>query len=47
MEPWLGRENPAIIISNVVFPEPEGPSKVRNSPAATSSETSSTAFSVP
>ena len=33
MLPESGRLKPAIAISNVVFPEPEGPSNVKNSPA--------------
>src|SRR5579872_2780290 len=32
MMPWVGASNPASIISVVVLPEPDGPSKVRNSP---------------
>jgi hypothetical protein len=36
MRPESGLLNPAIAISNVVLPEPEGPNNVRNSPARTS-----------
>src|SRR6185295_11704366 len=43
ISPDVGRSNPAIMRSVVVFPEPEAPRKVRNSPAAISSERSSTA----
>ena len=38
ISPDVGRSKPAIMRSVVVFPEPEAPSKVRNSPAAMSSE---------
>src|SRR6266446_3061784 len=47
MSPELGGSNPAIIRSVVVLPEPEAPSKVRNSPPAISSVRSSTAAKSP
>src|SRR5262249_12518331 len=46
ISPDVGRSNPAIIRSVVVFPDPDAPRKVRNSPAAMSSERSSTAVKV-
>src|SRR5580704_1556039 len=33
MVPWSGVSNPATIRNNVVFPDPEGPSMVKNSPS--------------
>ena len=47
IDPVSGRSNPAIIRSNVVFPQPEGPSSVKNSPAFTEKLTSSTATKSP
>src|SRR5271165_3668096 len=44
MSPPVGVSNPAIIIKVVVFPDPLGPSRVRNSPAPTVSETPRTAL---
>src|SRR6218665_274873 len=41
--PALGSTKPARIISSVVLPEPDGPSSVRNSPARTLIDTSSSA----
>ena len=41
MLPLLGRTKPATAISSVVLPEPDGPSRVRNSPALTDTATSS------
>ena len=38
---------PATMRSSVVLPQPEGPSSVKNSPSRISSETSSTARTVP
>ena len=35
--------SPAIILSVVVLPQPDGPSSTKNSPSATVSDTSSTA----
>ncbi len=46
-EPELGSVNPATIMRIVVFPEPEGPRSVRNSPLPTVRETSSTAATAP
>src|SRR4051794_4598754 len=45
--PASGRSNPAIRRSVVVFPEPDGPSMVKNSPWAISRSTSSTAATSP
>src|SRR5260370_28622207 len=36
MVPWLGWSRPAISLSSVVFPEPLGPIRARNSPSGTS-----------
>src|SRR2546423_9678729 len=47
MRPSSGRSKPAIRRSVVVLPEPDGPSSVKNSPAATSRSTSSTATTEP
>src|SRR4029079_1413910 len=47
MRPPSGRSNPAIIRSSVVFPQPDGPSSVKNSPASTASVTLSTAAKSP
>src|SRR3954470_9447215 len=44
--PALARSRPAAIRRTVVFPDPEGPTRTRNSPSATSRSRSSTA-SVP
>src|SRR5918998_4013334 len=38
---------PAIVRSNVVLPQPEGPSSAKNSPVSTRSDTSSTAVTDP
>ena len=35
IEPAVGASKPASIIRQVVFPDPEGPSRVRNSPFRT------------
>ena len=43
MRPASSRSNPATMRSSVLFPQPEGPSRARNSPAATSMVTPSTA----
>jgi hypothetical protein len=43
IEPVDGSRNPEIIFKRVVFPHPEGPSNVRNSPWLTSSESSDNA----
>ena len=47
MVPLSGSSNPAIMRSTVVLPEPDGPSKVMNSPDSISIETLSAAFTVP
>src|SRR5438128_384876 len=47
MWPASGRSKPAIIRSVVVFPEPDGPSRVKNSPASISRSTWSTATTSP
>src|SRR5579864_6937132 len=44
MAPEVGRSRPASRFSRVDFPEPELPSRARNSPARTSRETSLTAW---
>src|SRR5258705_878090 len=41
--PESGCSRPAIILNVVVLPQPEGPSKPKNSPRSTSSDTSVTA----
>src|SRR5258705_11483704 len=41
--PESGVSRPAIILSVVVLPQPEGPSSPKNSPRSTSSETPATA----
>src|SRR5262245_33579859 len=43
MQPELGSVKPPIIRRQVVLPEPEGPSRVKNSPAAIARSTRSTA----
>ena len=45
--PSVGRMNPATIRSSVVFPQPDGPSSVTNSPSEIVSETSWRAVTVP
>src|SRR5262245_19207037 len=45
--PAVRSAKPAIVRSSVVLPQPEGPSSVKNSPSAISSDTSSTARTVP
>ena len=47
IDPPDGVVKPAIIRSVVVFPEPEGPSSVTNSPRRTTRSTSSQATTVP
>src|SRR5882672_7914176 len=42
IEPLAGSTSPAIPFSSVDLPQPDGPSSTRNSPPATSSDTSST-----
>ena len=45
--PPVTSSSPAIIRSSVDLPQPEGPTRTRNSPSAISSETSSTAVTAP
>src|SRR6266852_3672105 len=45
--PFVGASKPATILSVVVLPQPEGPSRVRNRPGATSRLTSRTASRAP
>ena len=47
MRPRLGCSKPASMVSVVVLPEPEGPSRVRNSPASTSRLRARTASTLP
>ena len=47
MSPDVGGSKPAIMRSVVVLPDPEAPSRVRNSPEAISSDRSSTAAKSP
>src|SRR6185503_19466938 len=47
ISPEVGTSSPAIMRSRVVFPEPEGPRKTRNSPSSVTRSTSFTAPSVP
>src|ERR1700704_5288777 len=47
MRPSSGRSKPAISLSVVVLPEPEGPSNVKNSPAGISRSTRSNAQTAP
>src|SRR6185295_14132863 len=47
MRPRSSSQNPATIRSNVVLPQPDGPSSVKNSPSRTAMDTSSTARTVP
>src|SRR5438874_11796693 len=47
MVPAVGFSRPAIILSAVVFPQPEEPTRIMNSPSATSSDSSSTAVVPP
>src|SRR4029079_4863924 len=47
IRPESGCSKPAIILSVVVLPEPEGPRSVKNSPAATVRSTVSTATTSP
>ena len=43
IRPLVGRSNPAIIRSVVVFPQPDGPSSVKNSPGGISRSMPATA----
>ena len=45
--PESSSSKPLMQRSNVVLPQPEGPSRVTNSPALTARETSSSAVTVP
>src|SRR3974390_2734240 len=47
ISPMVGVSRPAIILRSVVFPEPEGPRKKRNSPSRVARLTSLTAPSSP
>src|SRR5438309_9591675 len=47
IDPVVVSMNPEIIRKVVVLPQPDGPSRTRNSPSATSSERSSTATTSP
>src|SRR6266511_3295157 len=47
MRPSSGRSKPAMSLSVVVLPEPDGPSRVKNSPAGISRSTRSTATTSP
>ncbi len=47
IEPEVGLSKPAIILSSVVLPQPEGPSSEKNSPSRMVSDASSSALNVP
>src|SRR6266700_5267906 len=47
ISPDVGRSSPAIILNSVVFPEPEEPSRTRNSPSRIDRSTPSTACRSP
>src|SRR2546426_6204578 len=47
ISPDVGRSSPAIMRSSVVFPEPEEPSRTRNSPSPIDRSTPSTAWRSP
>ena len=47
MAPSLGRSKPAIILSSVVLPQPDGPSSVTNSPFLNDRSTSRTTVLLP
>src|SRR2546423_9781765 len=47
ISPDVGRSSPAIMRSRVVFPEPEEPSRTRNSPSRIDRSTPSTAWRSP
>src|SRR5438132_13678069 len=47
ISPEVGRSSPAIMRSRVVFPEPEEPSRTRNSPSSIDRSTPSTAWRSP
>src|SRR5689334_8860655 len=47
MRPVSSSQNPATMRSSVVLPQPDGPSRVKNSPSRAASDTLSTARTVP
>src|SRR5579864_1274737 len=47
ISPAVGGTRPATIISSVVLPEPEGPSRVRNSPSRSSRVAPASAVTAP
>ena len=47
ISPLSSSQKPAIMRKSVVLPQPEGPSRVKNSPSPTVRSTSSTARTVP
>src|SRR5215470_14725523 len=47
ISPASSSQNPAIMRRRVVLPQPDGPSRVKNSPSATSRSTPSTARTLP
>src|SRR5262249_27878713 len=47
MRPSSSSQKPATMRNSVVFPQPDGPSSVKNSPSRTESDTLSTARTVP
>src|SRR5262245_32897240 len=47
ISPWVARSSPAIILSVVVLPHPDGPRRQTTSPAATLRSTSLTAMKAP
>src|SRR5256714_9669625 len=47
MRPWSGVSNPAISRSNVVLPQPDGPSSAKNPPRSIDNDTRSTAGAAP
>jgi hypothetical protein len=47
MRPLVGCSNPAIIRKQVVFPDPDGPSNVKNSPPRIVTDTPFTALTSP
>ena len=47
ISPSVGISKPAIMRSSVVLPQPEGPSRAKNSPRPMSIETSFTAMTPP
>src|SRR5258705_11121463 len=47
MRPAVGSTKPAIRLSVVVFPQPDGPRRERNSPSSTARSSASTARTLP